>query len=183
MFTYHCLFHWLISSLCTFSSCLSFWCECRRWLCSCIGLETTLQVMYAATAVGASSRRARSHGSCANQTLHQAALQAFCNFHTWDDLYWSFYRNVMPLAVRWSSMKSATSSADLRTIQLRYRKDQTTICLTYQRKFRSSNFRLYWKLPVGRAASMLDSRDVLQRRCETWEILAGRNGAKCCVFP
>ena len=24
---------------------------------------------------------------------------------------------------------------------------------------------------------------VLQRRCETWEILAGRNCAKCCVFP
>ena len=43
----------------------------------------------------------------------------------------------------------------------------------YQRKFRSSNFRLYWKLPVGLAASMFDSRDVL----------AGRNCAKCCVFP
>ena len=42
-----------------------------------------------------------------------------------------------------------------------------------QRKFRSSNFRLYWKLPVGLAASMFDSRDVL----------AGRNCAKCCVFP
>ena len=40
----------------------------------------------------------------------------------------------------------------------------------YQRKFRSSNFRLYWKLPVGLAASMFDSRDVL----------AGRNCAKCC---
>ena len=52
-----------------------------------------------------------------------------------------------------------------------------------QRKFRSSNFRLYWKLPVGLAASMFDSRDVLQRRCETWEMLAGRNCAKCCVFP
>ena len=52
-----------------------------------------------------------------------------------------------------------------------------------QRKFRSSNFRLYWKLPVGLAASMFDSRDVLQHRCETWEILAGRNCAKCCVFP
>ena len=51
-----------------------------------------------------------------------------------------------------------------------------------QRKFRSSNFRLFWKLPPGLAASMLDSRDVLQRRCETWEILAGRNCAKCCVF-
>ena len=47
------------------------------------------------------------------------------------------------------------------------------VCLTYQRKFRSSNFRLYWKLPVGLAASMFDSRDVL----------AGRNCAKCCVFP
>ena len=42
-----------------------------------------------------------------------------------------------------------------------------------QRKFRSSNFRLYWKLPVALAASMFDSRDVL----------AGRNCAKCCVFP
>ena len=52
-----------------------------------------------------------------------------------------------------------------------------------QRKFRSSNFRLYWKLLVGLAASMLDSRNVLQRRCETWEILAGRNCAKRCVFP
>ena len=52
-----------------------------------------------------------------------------------------------------------------------------------QRKFRSSNFRLYWKLPVGLAASMFDRRDVLQRRCETWEILAGRNCAKRCVFP
>ena len=53
----------------------------------------------------------------------------------------------------------------------------------YQRKFRSSNFRLYWKLPIGLAASMFDSRDVLQHRCETWEILAGRNCAKRCVFP
>ena len=44
---------------------------------------------------------------------------------------------------------------------------------THQRKFRSSNFRLYWKLPVALAASMFDSRDVL----------AGRNCAKCCVFP
>ena len=52
-----------------------------------------------------------------------------------------------------------------------------------QRKFRSSNFRLYWKLPVGLAASMFDSRDALQHRCEIWEILAGRNCAKCCVFP
>ena len=42
-----------------------------------------------------------------------------------------------------------------------------------QRKFRSSNFRLYWKLPVALAASMFDSRDVL----------AGRNCAKCYVFP
>ena len=55
--------------------------------------------------------------------------------------------------------------------------------VTGQRRFRSSNFRLYWKLPVGLAASMLDSRDVLQHRCETWEILAGRNCAKGCVFP
>ena len=53
----------------------------------------------------------------------------------------------------------------------------------YQRKFRSSNFRLYWKLPVGLAASTLDRRDVLQHGCETWEILAGRNCTKCCVFP
>ena len=55
--------------------------------------------------------------------------------------------------------------------------------LNYQRKFRSFNFRLYRKLPLGLVASMLDSRDVLQHRCETWEILAGRNCAKCCVFP
>ena len=41
----------------------------------------------------------------------------------------------------------------------------------------------YWKLPVGLAASILDSRDVLQHRCETREILAGRNCAKGCVFP
>ena len=41
-----------------------------------------------------------------------------------------------------------------------------------QRKFRSSNFRLYWKLPVALAASMFDSRDVS----------AGRNCAKRCVF-
>ena len=52
-----------------------------------------------------------------------------------------------------------------------------------QRKFRSSNFRLYWKLPVALAASMFDSRDVVQRRCETGEILAGRHCAKCGVFP
>ena len=52
----------------------------------------------------------------------------------------------------------------------------------YQRKFWSSNFQLYWKLPLGLAASMFDSRDVLQHRCETWEILAGRNCAKCCVI-
>ena len=51
-----------------------------------------------------------------------------------------------------------------------------------QRKFRRSNFRLYWKLPLGLAASMFDSRDVLQHRCETWKILAGRNYAKWCVF-
>ena len=52
-----------------------------------------------------------------------------------------------------------------------------------QRKFKSSNFRLYWRLPLGLAAtSMFDSTDVLQHRCETWEILAGRNCAKCCVF-
>ena len=57
------------------------------------------------------------------------------------------------------------------------------IIMYRQRKFRSSNFRLYWNLPVGLAGSMLDSRDVLQRRCGTWEILAGRNCAKCCVFP
>ena len=44
---------------------------------------------------------------------------------------------------------------------------------SHQRKFRSSNFRLYWKLPVALAASMFDSRDVS----------AGRNCAKCCVFP
>ena len=42
-----------------------------------------------------------------------------------------------------------------------------------QRKFRSSNFRLYWKLPVGLAASMFDRRNAL----------AGRNCPKCCVFP
>ena len=34
----------------------------------------------------------------------------------------------------------------------------------HQRKFRSSNFRLYWKLPVALAASMFDSRDVLAGR-------------------
>ena len=54
---------------------------------------------------------------------------------------------------------------------------------TAKRKFRSSNFRLYWKLPLGLAASMLDSRDVLQHRCATGEILAGRTRAKCCVLP
>ena len=51
-----------------------------------------------------------------------------------------------------------------------------------QRKFRNFNFGLYWKLPIGLAASMFDSRDVLQHRCETWEIFAGRNCAKCYVF-
>ena len=35
----------------------------------------------------------------------------------------------------------------------------------------------------GLAASMFDSIGVLQRRCETWEILAGRNRGKCHVFP
>ena len=46
----------------------------------------------------------------------------------------------------------------------------------YQRKFRSSNFRLYWKLPVGLAASMFDSRDVLQHRCEKfWRVGIARN--------
>ena len=57
-----------------------------------------------------------------------------------------------------------------------FSRDATSWCnvinYDYQRKFRSSNFRLYWKLPVALAASMFDSRDVL----------AGRNCAKCCVF-
>ena len=51
------------------------------------------------------------------------------------------------------------------TNQIEYRYDQ--------RKFRSSNFRLYWKLPVGLAASMLDRRDVGQKRCctaQTWDM-------------
>ena len=39
-----------------------------------------------------------------------------------------------------------------------------------------------WKNFPILAASMLDSRDVLQCRRETWEILAGRNCAKCCFF-
>ena len=42
-----------------------------------------------------------------------------------------------------------------------------------QRKFRSSNFRLYWKLPVGLAASMLDSRDVRHERF--WRVGIARN--------
>ena len=49
-----------------------------------------------------------------------------------------------------------------------------------QRKFRSFNFRLYWKLPLGLAAPMLDSRDVLQHKCETGEIWAGRNCEMLC---
>ena len=52
----------------------------------------------------------------------------------------------------------------------------------HQRKFKHSNFRLYWKLLLGLAASMFDSREVSQHRFETWEILAGRNCARCCVF-
>ena len=42
----------------------------------------------------------------------------------------------------------------------RYTKQIQISKYTNQRKFRSSNFRLYWKLPLGLAASMLDSRDV-----------------------
>ena len=66
------------------------------------------------------------------------------------------------------------NSDDMRTRtdqQNRFRNDYTYIY--HQRKFRSSNFRLYWKLPVALAASMFDRRDVL----------AGRNCAKCYVFP
>ena len=39
--------------------------------------------------------------------------------------------------------------------------------LCFSKEVQESNFRLYWKLPAGLAASIFYSRDVLQRRCAT----------------
>ena len=89
---------------------------------------------------------------------------------------WSGKARTSWLAAKWPWSRRSVSRILLLSCNCAwnaYCEDTALPILSYQRKFRSSNFRLYWKLPVGFPASMFDSRDVL----------AGRNCAKCCVFP